>query len=186
MIETLRDFVDKADYLGVEYMVTGSYAMSAYGEIRMTKDIDVVVQLSAVDAKAFFNIFKDKYYVSETSIRRAVERKSMFNLVSLEHGGKIDCIIQKDSEFGRSSFARRYQERVAGIDFWNTTREDLIISKLDWARETYSEMQIRDIAKLTESEYDAEYVTDWIEQLRLHGIWSEVEKWKIQHKLPRT
>lgn len=182
MIETLRDFVEAMEKLGVEYMITGSYAMSAFGEIRMTKDIDVVIQLSSVETKRFFDLFQDKYYLSETSIRRAVERKSMFNIVSLEHGGKIDCIIHKDSDFARSSFSRRCRQTVAGIEFWNTTLEDLIVAKLDWARETYSEMQIRDIAKLTESEYDSEYVNGWIKRLRLNGIWSEVEKWKIQHK----
>ena len=30
MIETLRDFVVKTNELGIEYMVTGSFAMSAY------------------------------------------------------------------------------------------------------------------------------------------------------------
>jgi hypothetical protein len=29
MIETKRDFIDKIEGLGIEYMVTGSYAMSA-------------------------------------------------------------------------------------------------------------------------------------------------------------
>lgn len=49
MIETLRDFVEKANSPGLEYMITGSYAMSTYGEIRMTRDIDIVIQLSETD-----------------------------------------------------------------------------------------------------------------------------------------
>ena len=62
MIETLRDFIAKMDALGIEYMVTGSYAMSAYGEIRMTKDIDVVIVISPADVRAFLAQFIDKYY----------------------------------------------------------------------------------------------------------------------------
>ena len=182
MIETLRDFINKMDRLRVEYMVTGSYAMSAYGEIRMTKDIDVVVQLAARHAHSFFDLFKDDYDVSETSIRRAIDLASMFNIVSLTHGGKIDCILLKDSDFARTSFARRYKESVAGIEFWTTTREDLIVAKLSWARDTHSELQIRDIVSLITTEYDTNYVTDWIDRLGLHSIWSEVEEWKIQHK----
>ena len=58
MIETLRDFVSKVNELGIEYMITGSYAMSAYGEIRMTRDIDVVVRLRASDLQPFFDSFK--------------------------------------------------------------------------------------------------------------------------------
>jgi hypothetical protein len=184
MIETMRDFIGKIEDLGVEYMVTGSYAMSAYGEIRMTRDIDVVVQLTAKDVKPFLERFRDEYYVSDESIRRALDRKSMFNVVSLAHGGKVDCIIQKDTDFSRASFARRYKENVAGVEFWTTTREDLIVAKLNWARESHSEMQIRDIANLTSSEYDAGYVKGWIGRLGLQEVWTRVEQWKIQHSQP--
>ncbi len=182
MIETLRDFITRMDRLGVEYMVTGSYAMSAYGEIRMTKDIDIVVQLGQNQAHSFFELFKDDYYVSETSVRRAIDQCGMFNIINLAHAGKIDCIIRNDSDFARTSFSRRYKETVAGIDFWTTTREDLIVSKLNWAKDTHSEMQIRDVANLTKSEYDAEYVRDWVGSLGLQSVWAEVEKWKIQHE----
>lgn len=182
MIETMRDFIQKVDGLGIEYMVTGSYAMGAYGEIRMTRDIDVIVQLAEKHIESFVDRFKDEYYVSEGSIRRAIDRKSMFNIVSQMHGGKIDCIIQKDTDFARTSFARRYRESVAGVEFWTTTREDLIIAKLDWAKDTGSEMQVRDIANLTASEYDSDYVNDWIKRLGLSEIWKEVELWKIQQK----
>ena len=105
----------------------------------------------------------------------------MFNIINHAHGGKIDCIIQKDTEFARESFERRYKEIVSGIEFWTTTKEDLIIAKLNWARDTNSEMQIRDIANLTSSEYDLVYVGDWIERLQLRDIWDDVQKWKIQH-----
>lgn len=182
MIETLRDFIAKMNELGLEYMVTGSYAMSAYGEIRMTKDIDVVIELSSASARAFFELFVENYYVSEESIRRAIERRSMFNLVNNEHGGKIDCIIQKDTDFARTCFARRYKVSVAGMDYWNTTKEDLIVSKLLWANDSRSEMQVRDIANMTASGYDAGYVGRWVAQLDLIDIWAEVEKWKILHR----
>lgn len=181
MIDTLSDFVQKMNELGIAYMVTGSYAMSAYGEVRMTRDIDVVVQLARKEVGAFFNRFKDEYYVSDESVRRALDRKSMFNIISQTHGGKIDCIFPKDTEFAKQSFSRRYKVKVRELEFWTTTKEDLILAKLDWAKDSHSEMQIRDIANLTDSEYDSEYVAGWIRRLNLLGIWSEVEQWKIQH-----
>lgn len=181
MIETLRDFVQKMNELGIEYMVTGSYAMSVYGEIRMTRDIDVVLEFSEDHVRKFFNLFKDEYYISEDAIRRALSRKSMFNVISQTHGGKVDCIVKKDSEWARTSFSRRYKETVAGFEFWTLTREDLILAKLNWAKDSHSEMQIRDIANLTRSEYDSDYVSGWIDRLALREIWSEVEQWKTQH-----
>ena len=182
MIETLRDFVGKANELGIEYMVTGSFAMSAYGEIRFTRDIDVVLQITEDQAKAFAQLFEQHYYVSEESVKRAILRKSMFNVINQEHGGKLDCIVMKDTDFARASFGRRYKVKVSGIEFWTTTREDLILAKLSWARDTHSEMQIRDIANLTSTEYDSVYVADWVVRLDLRNIWSEVEEWKIQRE----
>lgn len=182
ILETLRDFVDKAGKLGIEYMVTGSFAMSAYGEIRYTRDIDIVIQLERPDIARFVSAFADKYYVNDISIRRAIDRRSMFNIVNLETGEKVDCIIQKDSEFARVSFGRRRRAVVAGIGFWTTTKEDLIIAKLDWTRDSHSEMQIRDIANLTVDDYDSAYVSGWIESLGLSEIWSEVDNWKTLHQ----
>lgn len=182
MIDTLRDFVTLADELGIDYMVTGSFAMSAYGEIRFTRDIDIVIKIAEKDVDDFCRKFEPDHYISDRSVRDAVERRSMFNIISNAHGGKIDCIVLKNTEFAKESFARRYEESVAGVKFWTTTREDLIIAKLQWAKETLSEMQIRDIANLTESEYDANYISTWIRNLGLHEIWGEVESWKIRHQ----
>ena len=180
MIETLRDFVERAERLGVEYMVTGSFAMSAYGEIRSTRDIDIVIQLRENQAASLVNGFVGDYYVSETSVRRAVVRRGMFNMIKQPFGEKIDCIIQKDTEFARTSFGRRRLAKVSDVDFWTTTKEDLIIAKLEWSRDSRSELQIRDIANLTSTEYDSEYLENWIDRLDLSGIWTEVEKWKTR------
>lgn len=75
MIETLRDFVERVGQLGIEYMVTGSFAMSAYGEIRSTRDIDIVVKVSEKDAPTIAKSFGEDYYVSEESVRRAIVRR---------------------------------------------------------------------------------------------------------------
>jgi hypothetical protein len=182
MIDTLRDFVTRAEELGIEYMVTGSFAMSAYGEIRFTRDIDIVIKISDNDIEGFCRKFEPDHYISDRSVRDAVERRSMFNIISNAHGGKIDCIVLKNTEFEKESFARRYKEAVAGVKFWTTTREDLIVAKLQWAKDTFSEMQIRDVVNLTESEYDADHVSAWIEKLGLHEIWGEVESWKIRRQ----
>jgi hypothetical protein len=42
-------------------------------------------------------------------------------------------------------------------------------------------MQIRDVANLTDAEYDSAYVSGWLDKLGLREIWDEVGQWKIQH-----
>ena len=181
MLEALRDFVERVEGLGVEYMVTGSFAMSAYGEIRFTRDIDVVIELAGVDAEKFAVAFEDEYYIEVASVRHAVSRESMFNLIDNKHGVKIDCIVLKDSPIEKRKFQNRRLTRIADTPFWIITKEDLILSKLQWARDSRSEMQIKDIANLTANEYDSRYIMQWVEKLDLVDIWSAVEEWKIQH-----
>ena len=183
MIEMLRDFVEKAESLGIEYMVTGSFAMGLYAEARSTRDIDVVVQIGERDVLSIARTFTRHYYVSDSSIRRALEHRSIFNIVDTKWGSKIDCIVRKDNPFAKSSFERRQPAQVSGVRFWAITKEDLIIAKLDWARESHSEMQLRDVANLTCSEYDSDYVRSWIGLLDLHQIWTEMNEWKTRRQM---
>ena len=53
---------------------------------------------------------------------------------------------------------------------------------MNWAKDSRSKLQIRDIANLTSSEYDSGYVSEWIDRLSLREIWSEVEEWKTRRE----
>ena len=44
--ELLRYLVDALDAVGVAYMIGGSQASMYYGEPRLTRDVDVVVELT--------------------------------------------------------------------------------------------------------------------------------------------
>jgi len=46
----------------------------------------------------------------------------------------------------------------AGISTWITSREDLILSKLVWARDTGSEMKLRDVRALIDESVDRLYL----------------------------
>lgn len=56
---------------------------------------------------------------------------------------KVDFLVRKDSEYRGEEFARRRRVEVDGQPLWIVTPEDLVISKLDWARDSYSESPAR-------------------------------------------
>jgi hypothetical protein len=86
----------------------------------------------------------------------------MFNLMHLESGVKVDLIVRKSSEFRQVEFARRKPIAIAGIRTWIVSCEDLILSKLVWARESNSEMQRRDIHQLlVAAPVDLDYIRKW-------------------------
>ncbi len=53
------------------------------------------------------------------------------------------------------------------------SKEDLIISKLYWARESHSELQLRDVKNLLASGYDVEYLERWTRRLQLSTLLQE-------------
>jgi hypothetical protein len=57
----------------IKYMVVGSFASIAYGEPRLTNDIDIVVQLNFEQADLLCNAFPDpEFYVSVAAARDTV------------------------------------------------------------------------------------------------------------------
>ena len=48
-----------------------------------------------------------------------------------------------------------------------------MISKLLWAKDSHSEMQLRDVKNLASTGYDASYVACWTESLGVVNLWHE-------------
>jgi hypothetical protein len=53
------------------------------------------------------------------------------------------------------------------------SREDLILSKLVWARDSRSELQLRDVRQLLSDAVDAEYLNKWAPALGVDSLLEE-------------
>lgn len=180
MVVTLRDVVLRLEDLGIDYMVTGSFAMSSYVTARTTMDIDIVLAISAADADRFEGRFSGDYYVTASSIRRADELGSMFNIIDNQTLVKVDCIVKRQGRFEADKFARRRRSSIGGVECWVISKDDLILSKLDWARDSHSELQFRDIRNLIESGVDETFIAEAIAEQGLQETWKAFEQWKIR------
>jgi hypothetical protein len=76
-------------------------------------------------------------------------------------GYKIDLIVRKASEYRQTEFARRQRVALGSVQTWVVSREDLILSKLEWSRESRSEQQARDIRDLLQGPIDRPYLRRW-------------------------
>jgi hypothetical protein len=63
----------------------------------------------------------------------------------------VDLIARKDSDYRREEFCRRRRVTIDDLDLFMVAPEDLIISKLDWARQSRSEVQLADVRNLLAS-----------------------------------
>ncbi len=172
-LDILRDIAKRFSEAGIQYMLTGSFALNYYAQPRMTRDIDVVVELGPKDADTIIALFENDYYVPRNAVLRAIANQSLFNLIHNKSIIKVDCIIRKNTDYRRLEFERRKQVAVDDIQVWIVSKEDLIISKLYWAKDSHSEFQLRDVKSLLKSEYDAEYLKAWTEKLGLNNLLRE-------------
>lgn len=172
----LKDVTERFEKLKIPYMLSGSMAMVSYAMMRMTNDIDIVIEAKSEDAEKIIREFEPDYYVPQNRVKDAVYRGSMFNLLHQEKIVKVDCVLRKDDEFQKLAFSNRRKVRFTDFDVWTISRDDLILSKLNWARKSRSEMQMRDVASIIRNGYDKEYVEFWAEKLGVNDLLDECRK----------
>ena len=77
-------------------------------------------------------------------------------------------MIRKDRPFSESEFARREQVELLGVVTAVATVENTILAKLEWARDSDPERQLRDVAAMIRvhgAALDVPYLRRWAREL---------------------
>jgi len=177
--ELLRKIATDLERLGISYFVTGSIATIAYGEPRLTNDIDVVIELRLDQVEALCAAFPaPEFYCSKEAAIQASRQRFQFNILHPASGLKIDLIVADTSEFNRARFQRRLR-MPGGTDFdiWLSSPEDIILKKMEFYQLGQSEKHIRDILgvlKLRAENLDRAYIAQWADRLHVADIWNAI------------
>jgi hypothetical protein len=164
--------------LGIPYMVTGSTAMSYYAIPRMTRDIDLVVEIGPGDVARLYSAFGSDFYIDADSASAAVSDHGMFNVIHNQFAVKLDFVVRKDSPYRREEFRRRRAVNLGGMQITLVSAEDLILSKLYWAKDTQSAVQLDDVKNLLESnpDLDTAYLDKWARELSVLSMLDTMRK----------
>ncbi|MEK7392576.1 MAG: hypothetical protein AAB214_08405 [Fibrobacterota bacterium] len=176
--QVLREVTRLLENAEIPYMVTGSFASSMLGMPRSTRDLDVVVAPESHQTPALIAAFDpEAWYIDPFVVREAVERKSMFNVVHLDSGWKVDVILRKDRPWSREEFSRRTPLLVGGTEIMFLRAEDSILSKLDWVRQGGSLRQLEDAGTVLDVQGDAidfVYLEHWARELGLTDLLDKI------------
>ena len=177
-LSVLKLVIARLDDAGIAYMVTGSVAVSLYAEPRMTRDVDLVVELGPADSARVFEMFDADFTCDADRIRDAIAGRSMFNLIHNAAVVKIDVIVRKDSPYREEEFRRRRSATIDDVAMWVVSPEDLILSKLHWARESRSEVQLRDVRNVIAAQPSLEwpYLNAWAARIGVLDLLDEVRR----------
>lgn len=155
------------DNLTIRYAITGGYAVSIWGRLRATFDIDVVIEIEKSKASVLTHALKKISriaFIDEDMVRQAIERKDEFQFIDVESGIKIDFWVCGDDPFSRARIKRRVKKIIQGKRIYFLSPEDLMLSKLLWYKESESEQQLADvtsIVRLQKGKLDKEYLKKW-------------------------
>lgn len=173
-LDILKLVARRLNEINIDYMLSGSVALTFYGKPRMTRDIDIVVFIPDNAVDEFVQCFKQDFYIDKDMIKDAIKHQSMFNIIHLETVVKIDFIIRKNQEYRILEFNQRKKVTLEDQEILVVSLEDLIISKLYWAKDSFSEMQIKDIVSLLDLDFDMDYVKKWSTRLKLDQVLGRV------------
>jgi hypothetical protein len=168
----------RLDQAGIPYMLSGSTAMNFYARPRMTRDVDIVIELGMKDVGKVMGLFQEDFSIDEQEIREALARQSLFNLVHYDTVVKVDCVVRKRAAYRQEEFNRRRPIEVQGQRIWIVAPEDLILSKLYWARESLSELQLGDVRNILEAvpSLDWAYMEHWAQELGIEPMLEKVKR----------
>jgi predicted nucleotidyltransferase len=178
LLASILPVADVLESLGVKYAIAGSVASSIHGILRSTSDVDIVADLTEAKIETFCDLLKEDFYLSETAIREAINRKSSFNLIHLASGGKVDIFILKPDAFNQNGI-----ERAVSISLFPEINrflkvespEDTILSKLNWYKlggytSNNQWLDVLGVIKLKAATLDLAYLKTWAEKLALSEL----------------
>lgn len=168
---------------GIAYMVTGAVAAIAYGEPRMTNDVDVVIRLEEDEAARLIAAFaSNAYYVPPLEVideERRRPRHGHFNIIHHDTALRADIYLAGDDPLHEWAMARRTAVPIGEDEIWFAPLEYVIVRKLEYFNESGSDRHLRDIAgmvRVSGKQIDHDALQRWITERELGTAWQRVSE----------
>jgi len=175
--EVLLSVLARLEKLRIPHMLTGSFASNYYGQPRSTGDADVVVHVESKHVPSLLRAFKKDFYISKTAVEEAIRLGRSFNVIHFKSAFKVDIVVRQDRPFSKEELSRRRHVTLWGQRVWIASAEDVILSKLEWAKLGGSEQKFRDaleVYRVQRGALDMTYLKRWARELLIYELLEQV------------
>lgn len=163
-LKKITNIFNKED---ISYMIVGGFATSFHNRARTTNDIDIVIQIYPRNVKNILQYFPE-WMPFEEQFKDSVARGLVFNITDFETGIRYDFMVYQDSDYNWTAFQRRVQVNFFDTKCFISSKEDLIISKLNWYNISQSDKQLEDLKfLLLDKSLKINYIKNWVAKLNL-------------------
>lgn len=162
--------------LDIPYFITGGMAVLAWGRLRFTADVDILVELKPKDIGALESALRSLGgygYIDKDAIQEALSLQGEFNFIDGNTGVKVDFWILKRDSFDLLKLKRKVVKEVLGQRVYFISPEDLVLNKLVWYRDSGSSRHLEDaesVIKISGSGLDYKYLKNWAKKLQVLDI----------------
>jgi hypothetical protein len=184
------------DAHAIPYVIVGSVAAVVHGEYRTTRDIDVVLNLSARDISALVDALRQDFSFLPSDITDALARlpearadaaqRASFCAYDKTTGFQIDLYLSSGRPFEVAQFQRAQVVTLPdepGGRLRVASAEDTVLAKLEWYKLAPSDRQWRDVQAILRVQADAldvPYVRQWADGLGL----TDLLAWALKGQQP--
>lgn len=150
---------------GILSIVIGGVAVAAWGEPRVTRDVDLKIQLSRPDADRLINLLSTSYTMLLPNPGETLRKQAVL-FIRDGLGTRLDLLLA-DTPYDETAIQRgREIEIETGVSIRICSPEDLIIYKLISTRLRDHEDAGSVITRQADTLDDA-YVIGWLEQFEI-------------------
>ena len=182
----VRVVLDALEARQLKYRVGGAVAVWAWGEVRTTRDLDLVIELP-IEAIADLSrelAQRDMLVPADIILDILLNSRSdlAINAIHMYSGYKAELFLLRPGDVYRAQALERRLLVDLGPpigEVWVHSPEDLILYKLRYFRISHQPKHVRDIASIMltlSEELELDYITSWSERLGLTETWHEVQE----------
>ena len=152
----------------------------AYGQPRLTNDVDLIVSMDFAGAVRLSKLFSsDQFYFPPVEIIASeLTRPSRghFNILHIDSGFKADVFLRGTDPLRSWAFQRIRPMKFGALTIRVAPPEYVIVRKLEYFREGGSEKHLRDIRSMlavSGDQIDRAAIGEWIHRQGLKTEWEK-------------
>ena len=171
--------VDALNAEKIPFLVAGSLSSNVYGVPRSTRDADFVIELGSASVMSLRTHLPAHYHL-DPQIQFESVTATLRNIIRVEGSTfKVELFRLSTDPHDQERFRRRVSAEVEGRTVYLPTAEDVVVTKLRWARELKRPKDLddlRNVILLQQATLDWDYVYEWCDRHETRELLEDIRR----------
>ncbi|MEM9701151.1 MAG: hypothetical protein AAF907_01755 [Planctomycetota bacterium] len=176
--EATRAVVTALEQAGIDYMVVGSFSTNCHARPRSTRDADLVVSPPGGATARVLRSLPEPYRLDPQIGFESVTGTTRYLLEVVGSVFKVECFVLSHDSHDQARFARRIRlPMLPGLEAFVATAEDVVVTKLRWARDAgrgKDRDDVRNVLGSQSGNLDTAYIERWAAEHGTLDLYREI------------